>query len=329
MARELGGLLPRDVEMVKQECFPNAEPRRTRLCHNQRNHEDEKMRSWKFWEKPSEESRRGQTESAPARRFSAKPRTDLINPAAASDPAKAEQLARLRRRREAVLFDVEQSEMASSPDNVWQERVALIDEALASVRADRDRLRAERQPAGRRLQPTPIEDVSVAEGPPPAVSFRIGDERFQYEEELDWAERGFQLARSELQPRAGDPAKLIPASVQGAERDQLLDHLTGSLFVFASHLRDRALAGEPLPANATLADLAKPDTEHGGWLDWDGVSPVGTQKNIRLRALDAEEQRLLDERSRELEEMARLADRLPIARRRLANVDDEIAALRL
>lgn len=285
------------------------------------------MPNWKFWEKPSGQPVQPPPAPEQPRRFSARPRTDLINPAAAADPAKAEALARLKRRREAVLFDVEQSEMAASEDNVWRQRVALIDEALAAVRVDRERLLAERTPPGVALEPMPIEEIGVSEGPPPSVAFRIGGERFAYEEEIDWAERGFQLARSELQLRSGDPAALLPAGIEGAAREALLEHLTGSLFVFASDLRDRALAGQPLPDGATLADLARPDTEHGGWLDWHGHSPEGTRRQIRLRELDAEERRLLEERARELEEMARLADRLPIALRRLADLDAEIAAL--
>jgi hypothetical protein len=285
------------------------------------------MPHWKFWEKPPDEQIRPAPESTESRRFSARPRTDLVNPAATADPAKAEKLAGLRRRREAVLFDVEQSEMATGPDNAWQERVALIDEALADVRADRERLLAEKHPPGAPLDPTPLADISVSEGPPPAVTFRVGGERFSYEEDLDWAERGFQLARSELQPRSGDPAALIPSDFPSDQRDALLEHLTGSLFVFASGLRDRVLAGRPLPTGVTLADLARPDTEHGGWLDWHGHSAEGAQMQIRLRESDAEEQRLLDERARELEEMERFADRLPIARRRLADIDAEIAAL--
>jgi hypothetical protein len=285
------------------------------------------MPNWKFWEKHPDERSQPVPESTEPRRFSARPRTDLVNPAVTADPAKAEKLARLRRRREAVLFDVEQSEMASGPDNAWQERVALIDEALASVRADRDRLVAEKQPPGAPLDPVPISDISVSEGPPPVVRFRVGGEQFTYEEDLDWAERGFQLARSELQSRSGDPAALIPAGFPHDQRDALLEHLTGSLFVFASDLRDRALAGQPLPVGVTLSDLTRPDTEHGGWLDWHGNSPEGTRKQIKLRENEAEEQRLLEERARELEEMARFADRLPIALRRLADVDAEIASL--
>jgi hypothetical protein len=284
------------------------------------------MSKWKFWEKQPED-RTSSPDSETPRRFSARPRTDLIDPRATADPQKAEKLARLRRRRETVLFDVEQSEMALSPDNPWEQRVALIDEALAAVRLERDRLRAEREPPGHALDPIPVTDVDVTSGPPPGVRFKIGQEQFHYEEELDWAERGFQVARSELHLQSGDAYALVSPQLDSSERDRLAAHLIDSIFSFASDLRDKVLAGERLPEGVTLSDLARPDHEHGGWLEWNGTSPLGARKAMRLKETDAEEQRLLDERSKELEEMAKLADRLPIARRRLADVDAEIAAL--
>lgn len=285
------------------------------------------MPHWKFWEKRHEQPRPSVAEPDAPRRFSARPRTDLVDPGSAGDPGKTEQLNRLRKRREAVMFDVEQAELASQPENPWLARVALLDEALATIQEDRRRAHEEREPAGRPLVPSPIEEIAVAEGPPPSVSFRIGGERFQYQEEVDWAERGFQLARSELQLRTGDPAKLIPADIAGDERERLLDHLTNSLFVFASDLRDRKLAGEDTPSGLTLADLGQPDETHGGWLLWGGQSPAAQRLQHRLQELMQEERRLLDERKRELDEVARLADRLPIARRRLADVDAEIAEI--
>jgi hypothetical protein len=82
-----------------------------------------------------------------------------------------------------------------------------------------------------------------------------------------------------------------------------------------------------LPDKPTLADLARPSAEEGGWLDWAGQSPARATRELMLRELDAEIERLVSERERELEEEHRWADRLPIALRRLADVDAEIAAL--
>jgi hypothetical protein len=283
--------------------------------------------NWKFWEKPNEQVQGHLPESTAPRRFSARPRTDLIDPHTVADPGKAEQLTRLRNRRETVLFDLEQAELALEPENPWRERVALLDEALAAVQSDRERAQRESEPAGMPLPPTPIEEIATSEGPPPSVSFRIGYQRFQYDEDIDWAERGFQLARSELQLRSGDSASLIPVGLSEADQTAVRDHLIDSLFAFASDLRDRMLAGEELPSQVTLADLARPDETNGGWYLWGGTSPAAQRKQHRLQELANEEQRLYDERKQELDELARWADRLPIARRRLADVDAEIAAL--
>ena len=281
------------------------------------------MPKWKLWQ--SQETESPPVASAAPTRFGIKPRTDVVRPEPTADPELAEKRSRLQRRREAVVFDVEHSELAATPDNPWEQRVALIEEALAAVRADRTRIASEHRPAGRPVQPTEITELSADPGPPPSVSFRVRGEQFEFEEELDWAERGFQLARSELHHRTGDIARALPT--EEAADAELVEHLTKSMFVLASDLRDRALAAEPFPERITLADLARPDQTDGGWFDWSGHSAAAAQKQAELREIDAEEQRLLTERAREIEEMEKLADRLPIAQRRLAEVDAEIAAL--
>jgi hypothetical protein len=281
------------------------------------------MPRWKFWESQEPES---QPLAIPVpSRFGIKPRTDTARPNNSLDAEAAEKLARLRRRRDAVMFDVEQSELAASTDNPWEQRVGLIDEALATVRLDRERILAMRLPPGRAIQSVPITDVQIDLGPPPKLGFRIGAERFWFEEDIDWAERGYQLARSELQQQSGDVRNVLAATE--ASDEQLVEHLNRSLFVLASDLRDRAIAGGAVPDAISLADLARPDEVNGGWFDWNGHSAVAAEKQTALRGIDAEEQRLLAERAREIEDMEKLADRLPIALRRLADVDAEIAAL--
>lgn len=291
------------------------------------------MRRWRFWERehnPSNQPTTADTELPPvapnARGFHAPPPRDRT-PSPAPSPDDNDRLARLRRRREAVLYDVEQAESASQPDNPWQERIALLDEAIAAVDRDRRALAALPVKPGIPVPPTPITNLRVSTETPASVSFEIGQERFIYDEDVDWAERGTQIVRPELVHRAGDPARLIPETVPEDRRGDLLDHLTASLFVFATDLRDRVLNDQPLPPAPTLADLACPCDECGGWQDWHGTCPECQRRTWRRQELDAEEIRLRSEREREAEERARLADRLPIARRRLAEVDAEISAL--
>ncbi|MEA2524929.1 MAG: hypothetical protein QOF73_2156 [Thermomicrobiales bacterium] len=291
------------------------------------------MARWRFWERdqdspaaPPAVTTETPAVAPKARGFQPPPPRDAP-PSTSLSVDDNDKLTRLRRRREAVMFDVEQAEAASQPDNPWQQRVALLDEASANVERDRNALAALPVKPGLPLPPTPITDLQVAAETPAAVSFQFGPERFHFEEEIDWAERGTQLVRPELVHRSGEPAALVPPAFPPERRDELVEHLAASLFVFATDLRDRALNGQPLPTAPTLADLARPCDACGGWQDWHGTCPECQRRAWQRQHLDAEEERLRREREREEDERARLADRLPIARRRLAEVDAEIAAL--
>lgn len=282
------------------------------------------MSRWKFWEKPPEPPK---SEPAPEPRLRVPPRRDVLAVSPNLDPEQASRLRRLRQRRASVLYDVERAEEAARPENQWAQRVALIDETIKGIGTDLAALDGQRVPTGLALPSTPIEQITVSLEPSPSVSFAIGGERFEYSEDLDWAERGFQIARSELIHRSGDVEQLIPNAFGGDERARLAEHLTASLFAFATDLRDRAIDGKPAPGDATLADLAEPSPEHGGWLDWTGESPEKTRLDLKRAELAAELERFRAEQDREREERARWEDRLPIARRRLAEIDAEINAL--
>jgi hypothetical protein len=282
------------------------------------------MARWKFWDKPPETPK---PEPATAETYRIPPRKDAIAISPNLDPELASRLRRLRQRRASVLYDVERAEEATQPDNPWDQRVSLIDEAIHGVEGDLKAIDADRRPGGAALPPVPIENIKVALDPPPSVSFSIDDQLFRYEEDLDWAERGNQIARSDLIAHSGDPAALIPETVTGEERSRLFEHLTDSLFVFATALRDAAVENQPFPDHPTLADLAKPSAEHGDWLDWSGDSPEKKRRDLHRAEMAAELERFRHEQAKEIEERARWEDRLPIARRRLAEIDAEIANL--
>jgi len=239
-----------------------------------------------------------------------------------------ERLAAMQRQRLAMLYDIEQGELAASDDNPWQHRIGLLTEALGTVQDDL-RAVAEAPPSPwHPLPATPVADIDVSIADDVAmVAFTVGDQRFTYAEERDWAERGHQLARPELEQTAGDPASLVPADTPEELHQPLAQHLRESLYVFAADLRDRTLDDGPLPQRPTLGDMGKPCPACGGWTDWRGRCEACTVRKARQQELKREETRLLGERAREAEERHRLVERLPISRRRLADLDAEIVAL--
>ena len=282
------------------------------------------MARWKFWEKPPEPPTPAPD---PAETYRVPPRTDVIAISPTLDPEQASRLRRLRQRRAAVRYDVERAEEATQADNSWDQRVRLIDETIRAIESDLERIDDDRRPEGIELPAVPIENVMVSLDSPPSVSFAISGEKFRYEEDLDWSERGHQIARSDLVPRSGDPAGLTPEWTAGDERERLVAHLNASLFVFATALRDAAVENRPLPANPTLADLARPSAEHGDWLDWAGDSPEKKRRDLKRAEMAAELERFRKEQAKEIDERARWEDRLPIARRRLAEIETEIGNL--
>ncbi|MGH2531433.1 MAG: hypothetical protein ACRDJW_03905 [Thermomicrobiales bacterium] len=286
------------------------------------------MPNWRFWDKEND----GQTAEPEMRRRTATIGGPVPRPPREVAPAKSslphdERLARLRKRREAIIFDVEQAEAALRPENPWQERIALLEEAIGTVDADVKALAELPKVESTSLSATPIEEIAVSIAEPPSVSFWIGGETFCYEEEIDWAERGTTVVHGELKQRSGEVERLVPPATPDQVRDALTTHLTDSLFVFATDLRERKLAAEPLPVAPTLAELAQPCPECGGWRDWKGQCPECTRRAFRRQQLGAEVDRLVREQDQERDDLAKWAERVPIARRRLADVDAEIAAL--
>ena len=279
---------------------------------------------WRFWEQ-DKDAQPGEPPSRSGAATAGGPRRRL-GPAAA-DPATQQRLVQLRKRRELIAFDVERAEAAHRPDNPWQERIELLNDAIATVEADLAALDALPPEPTFRLPETPITGIEAMAGEPASVRFAIGRERFVFEEETDWDERGGARVRGDLRQRAGDAATLVPSETPADRRDALARHLTDSVAVFATDLRDRALDGEPLPEHPTLADLARPCPECGGWRDWRGTCDTCAQRAFRRQQLEAERARLEQEQEQEAEERHKWAERLPIARRRLAEVDAEIARI--
>jgi hypothetical protein len=236
-------------------------------------------------------------------------------------------LSGLRRQRQGILFDIEQGQLAASPDNPWTDRITLLGEALMTVTDDMA-LASEIVPGPfLPVHPTPMVIEPIVDSDVASVAFAVGDDRFVYSDDPDWAERGHQIARTELVRRSGAIDHLIPINTPRELRDALCEHLDNSLFVFASDLRDRSPDRNPLPTSPTLAYLAMPCPVCSGWTDWRGACQVCARRNAEVQALKREESRLLDEISNEAEERHRFVEGLSLARTRLRNVEAELVRL--
>lgn len=245
----------------------------------------------------------------------------------AADPAMQARLDALRRRRDMAAYDLERAELAHLPDNPWRERIELLDQSLATIEKELQELEVVEPLPPISLPETPITAIDVRLEEPLRVSFQIGDERFLWEEEIDWDQRGGPVVRGQIRQRGGDAVKLVPVDIPASRRDALIRRLWDSLEVFAFDLRERALEGAELPADATLADLARPCPVCGDWLDWRGHCDACAQRAWQRQNLKAETARIELEREDEESDRYKWAERLPVARKRLADLDADIAAL--
>lgn len=235
--------------------------------------------------------------------------------------------AALERRRMAIQFDIDQGELAMQPDNPWTHRIELLTEALANVESELAASRVVEPAPFHQLPATPIQDVQVSESEPYAISFAIGEERFTWQEKLDWIERGGLLAQPDLEHTGGRPSALVPSDTPAELVEDLAAHLRNAIAAFAVSLRDARLNGETLPQVETLPDLAMPCPVCGGWMDANNHCNACAHRKAAEQGLFHERQRLMKERSAEAEERHRLSERLPLARRRMEDLERELANL--
>lgn len=285
------------------------------------------MTWWRFWEHKETEATSDDT--APRRTTTAgtmptSSATKEPTRTAPTSDAKLHHLEQLRKRRDGIRFDLARAEEASLPDNPWTQRIALLDDAIATVETDLAALDNLVPLPPFPLPKTPIANIDVTTGDQAEVRFSIGAERFHFAEAIDWDERGGPEVRGDLRHQSGNASRLVPDDVPSDRRDTLERHLIDSVAVFAVDLRNRALDGQSLPGNATLSDLATPCPVCGGWRDWRGICDACTQRAWQRQQLRAETERLAAEQANETEERHKWAERLPIARRRLADIDAAI-----
>lgn len=235
--------------------------------------------------------------------------------------------AALKRRKLAIQFDIDQGELALSPDNPWVHRIELLTEALANVESELSAARnIEAQPFYA-LPATQVTNITVSEAEPFEVSFAIGEEQFGWSERLDWTERGGLLAQPDFVQDQGSVRALVPETTPAELVESLVIHLQNSVMSFAVALRDARLNGESLPVDVVMSDLAAPCPVCGGWREYNGVCNACAVRKSRDHSLFLERKRLMSERAVEAEERHRLGERLPLALRRMADLERELAQL--
>jgi hypothetical protein len=258
-----------------------------------------------------------------------------------SDPATRERRRiRLERRIKDLTFDIQKAETALADQNRWSERVAEINQAIAQAEADAQEIMKPanpQTPIDLARNPVTIEHVypgraaevssdvgeELVPGDPADIRFSVGDVAFRYTDEIDWSERGHTRSETQLKRVEGDIDRLVPGKVPEERRDELREHLAHSLSTFAEALQSNAFEGQSQPST-TLSDLAQPCPVCGGWRDWKGRCPSCQRRQWEAQHINAEIDRLMDERNQQEEEAQSWRERLPILRRQLASAEQDL-----
>lgn len=244
--------------------------------------------------------------------------------------AERRRLARLLERRAALEYDLVQAEQALLPENRWAQRIRELEAALAEVETELTQLEVSPAQAPEPALPAVAVTVTVdAEAQPATVSLEIDGMTFRWVEEVDWAERGHQIAPARLRRVEGDVAALLAEVGYGRPREELLETLAASLELLAMDALAAARREGVVWVPLTLADLARPCDRCGGWRDVRGRCPTCTARDWQRQQLLLERNRLRQERDEVYRDWQRTRDRLPVVQRQLAEVEADIRALEL
>jgi len=242
--------------------------------------------------------------------------------------AERRRLARLLERRAALQYDLVQAEQALLPENRWTERIRELEAALAELEVELTQLEVSPAQAPEPALPAVAVKVTVdAEAQPATVSLEIDGMTFRWVEEVDWAERGHQIAPARLRRVEGDVAALLAEVGYGRPREELLETLAASLELLAMDALAAARREGVVWVPLTLADLARPCDRCGGWRDVRGRCPTCTARDWQRQQLLLERNRLRQERDEVYRDWQRTRDRLPVVQRQLAEIEADIRAL--
>ena len=241
--------------------------------------------------------------------------------------AERRRLSRLLTRRSNLEYDIADAETAFSPQNRWRERVEQLNDAVTQAEEDLEQLRAQRGSTPHVELPATAIEIDVQSTEPAQIALRVGTETFLFREELDWAERGHQVALPKLTQVSGDAGPLVPANLPDGVGELLESHLSNSFSIIAQEALRSTLDEESLP-NLKLNDLVRPCEACGGWLDPLGRCPACTELNWQRQKINVALARLIDERNDVLADEERTRERLPVLRRQLQDVERDIEELR-
>lgn len=282
------------------------------------------MSRWRFWDKPNTEgSAETPTDAEPREGTTERPAGNVV-----IRDAERRRLYRLLQRKANIEYDIAAAHSAFLPENRWTERIDQLSDAIQQ--AEQDIAASVPEPSTAppvELPPTPVEIIEVSTREPVSVRLGIGAHQILYREEIDWAERGHQLALPQLTHAEGDIEPLLPDLPPEIERERFIEHLRNSLSIIADEALERSVDNEPLPA-FTLADLARPCPRCGGWIDPKGRCPRCAQLYWQLRGIREDRDRLIKELNDVREDLARIKDRLPVFNRQLIDVEADIQKLR-
>jgi hypothetical protein len=292
--------------------------------------EQSTMPKWQFWKKQSEVSPQIDHSEAPivasrARGFVPPPPREgssIEDTEGQADPA----LGRLIRRHEMLEREIEQAELAGIADNPWAARAAFLDQAIENI--DKELLApVERIDAPMPALPaSPVEVEVLRAAAPSRVTLTIEGRKIEFEEAIDWAERGSTVVRSDLDVVDGDIAELASAF---ALTPDLSANLEMSLHSLATDARDRALEGLPTRSPFSVRDLLTRCPVCGDIALWHGVCLACEKRHAHRLQLEEERKQLFEARDGILKERETLLERLPMLRKRRAETAAAIEKMRV
>ncbi len=291
------------------------------------------MPRWQFWKPhdpadPAQPSIATDSEQPRTASYGSPPPLRTPTTTGLSPERRQRRIGDLIRRRDGLRFDIEQGELAQAPDNPWQERMSLLQESITTIAVDRTALASLGPEPTWPVPALPVSQPTVSTTQTAQVSFRIGDQVFEFIEALDWDNRGGMVVRGDLRRTSGDPDDLVLGNTT-PEPQSWQPTLESALSAFALAIRDAALEGATSPNVRTLREIIREDPEVGGWTNLHGTNNVRVQRAYQRQVLRAEEERLRRELTQEDEQRRTLVDRLPVARKRLVSVNEDLVALGL